>query len=312
MYDELVEAEKRGKPLPLPPGATRDAYIAWLRGQRVIPERPRVTLNDALKEWLKERRPSPSAESAAKRVVKQFTTLIDGAPLDAITRLQARQYRDGLVAAGSAPGTIETYLAHLRTIFAHALTEGLIPERTNPFTAIRVERDKAPEDERLPIPRDNCLAILRESLAKGFDQSDWFAAALLTTGGRPGGIYKARLVLNAKVPYWQIPREKRSPPRAVPVHPLLLTALDGNEPPRWTIRVQQLRRQFIERQKPYNSYQCRHAFNDEARRVDMPLELRLRLMGQSARRVIGENARYGSIDAVLEAAPEWIAKMWRA
>jgi hypothetical protein len=59
------------------------------------------------------------------------------------------------------------------------------------------------------------------------------------------------------------------------------------------------------------AYQCRHSWNDEARRVDIPLELRLRLMGQSARKVIGENARYGSLEAVLAAAPPWIEKMWQ-
>jgi len=293
----------------LPNGATPEAYVAWLRGEHTV-RPPTVTLKDALKVWLDERRPTESVRSGAARVVEQFSASVGDAPMASVTRSQARRYRDSLVAAGTAPGSIATYLAYLRTVFEHAIKEELIAERVNPFAALKVERDKAAEEDRLPIPREVCMAILKESLAPGFDQSDWFAAAMLTAGGRPGGVFKAKLVLDAKVPYWQIPREKKSPPRAVPVHPLLLRALDGREPPRYTVRAEQVRRHFIDRHKPYTAYQCRHSFNDEARRVDMPLELRLRLMGQSARKVIGENARYGSLEAVLSSAPEWIEKMW--
>jgi len=303
------DALQEGK-VKLPQGATKEAYSAWLRGVNDV-KRPRVTLEDAVKAWLKERKPTASVRDGATRVVKQFATLVGDTPLDAITRVQARKYADSLVAAGTAPGTISTYLSYLRIVFTSAINEQLIDDRVNPFAALRVHNDKAPEEDRLPIPRDTCITILREALAHGFDQSDWFAAAMLTTGARPGGLYKAKLVLTDKVPYWQIPREKKSPPRAVPVHPMLLKALAGREPPKYTIRVEQLRRQFIERHEPYTAYQCRHSFNDEARRVDMPLELRLRLMGHSARKVIGENARYGSIEAVLEGAPEWVEKMWR-
>jgi integrase len=294
----------------MPPDATPEAYTAWLRGETDV-EPPTVTLKDALKLWTEERKPTRSVRDGAARVVEQFRAVANDTPLHLLTRSQARRYRDSLAAAGTAPGTIETYLSYLRTIFENAMREELVPERSNPFAALKIERTKAAEEERLPIPRAQCLEILKTSLAHGFDQSDWFAAALLTTGARPGGLFRAKLDLHGKTPHWQIPREKKSPPRIVPLHPMLITALDGTEPPKFTVRVEQLRKQFIERWKPHVAYSCRHSFNDEARRISMPLELRLRLMGQSARRLIGENARYGSIEAVLQDAPQWIGKMWQ-
>jgi integrase len=305
--DEFERVEE-GK-AQIPQGATPEAYVAWLRGENKI-EPPTVTMRDALKLWLEERKPTKPARDGATRVVEQFGVIANDTPLHLLTRSQARRYRDSLVAAGTAPGTIETYISYLRTIFENAMREELIPERANPFSALKIERNKTAEEEREPIPREKCLEILKTSLAHGFDQSDWFAAALLTTGARPGGLFRAKLELNG-APHWQIPREKKSPPRIVPLHPMLIAALDGKEPPRFTVRVEQLRKQFIERWKPYVAYSCRHSFNDEARRINMPLELRLRLMGQSARRLIGENARYGSVEAVLQEAPQWISKMWQ-
>lgn len=307
-YDELERVQEGTATIPT--GATPAAYGAWLAGQRTIPA-PDVMLEDALDLWTKERKPVKSARDGATRVVEQFSQLTGNAPMNTVTRVQARQYRDSLVAAGAAPGTIETYVSYLRTVFGNAIREGLIADRVNPFSALKIERTKIDVEERVPIPRATCLQVLQETLRPGFDQSDWFAAAMLTTGARPGGLYKARLVLDGKTPHWAIPREKKSPPRVVPVHPRLLEALKDGAPPRFTVRVEQLRRSFIERYKPYVAYQCRHSFNDEARRVDMPLELRLRIMGHSARKFLGENARYGSIEAVLHDAPRWISSMWR-
>ena len=37
--------------------------------------------------------------------------------------------------------------------------------------------------------------------------------------------------------------------------------------------------------------QCRHSWKDEALRIDMQMEIRMRLMGHSLRRVIGVQAR---------------------
>jgi len=82
------------------------------------------------------------------------------------------------------------------------------------------------------------------------------------------------------------------------VHPLLL----DREPIKFTVRAEQLRGRFNKRYKPDVAYSCRHSFNDEARRVEMDMELRLRLMGHSVKRAIGTNAQYGSPDVLLPAA----------
>jgi hypothetical protein len=289
----------------LPQGATHDGYVAYLRGQQVV-QRPRVTLREALKVWLDEQKPTESVKRGAKRVVEQFMLMTGDVPMEAITRGQARQYRDSLVATGAMPGTITTYLSYLGTAFKTALDEALIDDRTNPFAALKVQRNKMKEEDREPIPRDVCLNILKQVLAEGYDQADWFAAIMLTTGSRPGGAYKAKLVRNAAIPYWDIPREKLSPPRRVPVHPLLL----DKEPRKFTVRVEQIRRHFIDRYKPYVSYQCRHSWKDEAVRVGAPLEIRLRLMGQSVRKAVGAHGIYGSSKVDLEQAAMWIEKMW--
>ena len=91
------------------------------------------------------------------------------------------------------------------------------------------------------------------------------------------------------------------------MHPLLL----DKEPVKFTVRAEQLRGRFNKRYKPDVAYSCRHSFNDEARRVEMDLELRLRLMGHSVKRAIGTNSRYGSPDVLLPAAKKLVGRMWR-
>ena len=91
------------------------------------------------------------------------------------------------------------------------------------------------------------------------------------------------------------------------MHPLLL----DKEPLKFNVRAEQLRGRFNKRYKPDVAYSSRHSFNDEARRVEMDLEVRLRLMGHSVKRAIGTNARYGSSEVLLPAAKKWVDKMWR-
>jgi hypothetical protein len=296
-------AEGRGQ---IPPGATQEAFVAYLQGKKKL-AKPRISFTEAFKLWTKERKPTNSAERGAGRVVGQFVAMVGDTPLDTVTRDQARRYRDALVKAGTAPGSIETYIAYLRAVYDTAIAEGLIEDRVNPFSKLKIERDRTKEEAREPIPRTDCLGILAQSLADGFDQSDWFAAVLLTSGVRPAAAFRAKLVLNAQVPYWEVPREKLSRPRRIPVHPRLI----GKTPARYTIRVEQLRRNFIERHEPYVPYACRHSWKDEAVRVGMPLELRAKIMGHSLRRDIGAHAIYGSSQADLEEARKWLVKMWR-
>jgi hypothetical protein len=93
-------------------------------------------------------------------------------------------------------------------------------------------------------------------------------------------------------------------PRRIPVQPLLL----DKEPVKFTVRTEQL---LNKRHKPDVAYSCHHSFNDEARRVEMDMELQLRLMGHSVKRAIGTNAQYCSPDVLLPAAKKWVDKMWR-
>jgi len=128
-----------------------------------------LTLKDALKVWIKERKPHKGVETAATREVERFIQLAGDNPLSEATRIQARSYRDALTARGAAPGSIATYIAYRRTIFAHAMREELLDRRTNPFSGLKIERNKSEEEERKPIARDKCLTILNDSLAHGAD-----------------------------------------------------------------------------------------------------------------------------------------------
>ncbi len=303
---EMFEEMEQGK-ASLPPGATKEAFSAWLRGEDRI-STPDVTFTDALKLWVRERRPTSQAERGARRVVKQFDVLTGGTPLARVTRLQARKYRDALVSSGTAPGSIQTYISYLRSVFNMAIKEEMLDDKkANPFVELLVERDKAEVEDRAPIPRTACLEVLQQALADGYDQADWFAAVLLTTGMRPIEAYKAKMVVDAPVPYWDVPRAKKSPPRHVPIHPMLI----GKKPVPFTVRAEQLRRAFIERYKPYTGYQCRHSWKDEAVKINMPMELRLRLMGHSLKRAIGVNSTYGGAMVDLEQAKPWVDAMWK-
>ncbi len=304
--EDMWDALKKGKD-SLPPGATEESYLAWLRGIKTL-DKPTVTLSAAFDLWVRECKPSKQAERGANRIVKQFSTIVpESIDISLITRLQARRYRDSLIAGGAAPGSISTYISYLRTIFNTAMSEELINDKSNPFAEIKVEKDKSQMEEREPIPRDICIDILSQSLKDGFDQADWFAAILLTTGMRPIEAFGAKLVRSSDVTYWDVPRAKTSPPRQIPVHPLLL----DKTPVPFTVRPEQLRRMFIERHKPYTGYQCRHSWKDEADKLDMPLELNMRLMGHSTKKAIGVHVVYGKSSIDMGKAKPWIDRMWQ-
>lgn len=300
---DTLEGLHTGRVKP-PPGVPKEALAAYLQG-KPMPS-PQVSLKDAVELWVKEHRPSYSPTRGARRVAGQFTDLCGDIPLDQITRQQARRYRDALLKSAMQPNSVVTYLGYLRTVYDHAVREGLIDQRVNPFASLTVPGLKSLEEAVEPIPRAHCLDILATALEPGYDKVDWWSAILLTTGMRPVEAYNAKMVLDAPVPYWDVPRAKKSPRRHIPIHPRLI----GKEALPYNVRAEQMRRAFIERHAPYNNYQCRHSFKDEAMRVDMPLELRQKLMGHSGVKTFGAHAIYGSPLADLEAASKYIKQMW--
>ena len=154
----------------------RDA-IDLIKGNK-IEENP--TLSTALNRYLKCKgkeddkvfRKNP--DYAVNSFINQFGDMT----LREIRRVTANQYRDNLLAGGSAPGTVRRKLNAIRAIFS-TVSDELEMGIANPFNRISVE---VPESEYIPLNQLAWESILTESSPK--DHVHLMTLMLVNTGCR--------------------------------------------------------------------------------------------------------------------------------
>ena len=101
-------------------------------------EKP-LDVNDLLEAWRKSRQPrSPRTVVRMARCSRFLKDVTLARPLDKITRADLLRVRDVIEAAGLAEHTARGYLGCIHSLFAAAVSEGLIS--SNPAAGIRLRR----------------------------------------------------------------------------------------------------------------------------------------------------------------------------
>ena len=177
----------------------RDA-IDLVRGNK-IDENP--TLTTALNLYLKYKgkeddlifRKNPTY--AVNSFINQFGDM----PLRQIRRINALEYRDNLIAGGSAPGTAKRKLNAIRAIVS-TTNDILEMDMSNPFNRISVE---VPDSIHIPLESESWESVLK--MPSTSDHVHLVALMLVNTGCRISevvGLLVDDVYLEEEIPFIQI------------------------------------------------------------------------------------------------------------
>ncbi len=277
------------------------------------------TLEDALEGWLKERRPTKNTEIDWRSCVREF-----GAhrSLSAIRRADVVAFKDRMVGAGKAAGTIKRKLTALRTLFKWAIEHEWC--RDNPAAGIEVRGSKVARDKRQPFEAEHLKAIFSGPIhAKGErpkggggDAAFWLPILALYTGAREeelGQLTTENVKQERRV--WRIEITDRGDGqkvktvgsrRKVPLHPDIREAfgayvrergsgklfpdlkpdnkgrVTGNFSKFWNNDGRYLRRVIGIKDPRLVFHSFRHTFKDLCRNADIPKDVHDRLGGYAA------------------------------
>lgn len=230
---------------------TRAAALSWARAVEARVQRGLVgvpeptpqeqaarslTVGELAQRFLKEySRPSKIKDMAVYRhvasadinqMILKFTGHSIGRMLVAeVRRVDVERWRDALAAAGYVPGSVNRGMGRLSRIYNWATERDILPQDTrNPVRGVERMRE-LPAEEVFSLDEVHRLLALPDLPAMV-----WCA---VYTGMRKGelfGLTWACVRLDAQVPYLDVRRSYRGPPkggkpRAVPIHPELLPVL---------------------------------------------------------------------------------------
>ncbi|WP_309381368.1 tyrosine-type recombinase/integrase [Cerasicoccus frondis] len=123
-----------------------------------------ATIEDYLREYLKSKEATGTAESTLKRYRPVINGFLDSLPprrlkasLGSVTAREIEQYRDSEKAAGKSASTCDFTLKVLSSVFSSAHRKGLI--LSNPALAVDALRGEA--EEREPFTIEQVKALLR-------------------------------------------------------------------------------------------------------------------------------------------------------
>jgi Phage integrase, N-terminal SAM-like domain len=128
-----------------------------------------VGLGDVLDKWAAERSPRSTTRNEWSRIVCNFTKLNGKVPVDSIQKAHVIAYKDKLVEAKRAPGTIKKQLAALHALFEYAIHNDL--SERNPAATVRIQAARSRAREHIPLE----------------DLQRLFSSDVFTKGARPRG-----------------------------------------------------------------------------------------------------------------------------
>ena len=108
-----------------------------------------VNLAEVLDRWTAERQPRSKTASEWTAIVKKFTELHGELSLRAIEKAHVLAYKDSMVAAGKAQGTVKKNLAALHSLLEYAVDNDLAAH--NPAASVRVKATKSKTREHIPV-----------------------------------------------------------------------------------------------------------------------------------------------------------------
>ncbi len=177
----------------------RDA-IALVKGKKVE-ENP--TLSTALRLYINYKGKDDDAvfKKQPTYAINNFINQYGDMTLKQIRRVNAIGFRDNLLAAGNAPGTVNRRLNAIRAIIT--ITSDILEmNMTNPFNRVSIE---VPDKEHVPLDKSIWLSILIEP--KAHDYIHLMTLLLVNTGCRIteiAGLLVDDVYLDDSIPYIKI------------------------------------------------------------------------------------------------------------
>ena len=149
-----------------------EIQVNRLRGKMTLtpkdlPVAPRdlPTLLDLVKDWSRKQNETRTIETYSTNVA-EFEALNGALPVIAITRVQAKGYRDHLKTAGLSRATVKNRLGGLSTLVRHGFTKDLLSPMQNPFD--NIDLDDVPErpaiEDRRSYSLDELSTLFRSPL----------------------------------------------------------------------------------------------------------------------------------------------------
>lgn len=132
--NEVIQARQHGTLIDTPPLRPVDLGVP----NRRSPEEH--TLDDVLAKWAFERKPRAKSLDEWKAVVRKFNDKHGDIALRDIEKKHVVAYKDMLLEAAKAPGTLRKQLGALHSLFAYAVDNGMCEK--NPATGVRYQGPK--------------------------------------------------------------------------------------------------------------------------------------------------------------------------
>ena len=294
------------------------------------PVEKRFDLNDLVEAWRKSRQPrSPRTVVRMARCVRFLREVTHARPIDQTTREDLLRVRDVIEAAGLAEHTARGYLGCIHSLFAAAVSEGLVS--SNPAAGIRLRRQAAKFaliKGRQPFGREQVRSIF-EHLRGEPKEFDWIVRLLAYHGMRSGEVVQLRKedvgkegeIVALRVHDLHGSIKNRSAQRDIPLHPhcrdFLAYVEQANGP--WIFSPEHwrfdrfhryaslfLRTKVGVRERHFTMHSFRHGWRTMAREVDMPPAVSGAIMGHTMG--VDVHEAYGKPPSIAVLA-EWMARV---
>lgn len=317
LLDFLMEREIKPSPV------TSAAYAA-LAGK--LP----VLLSEAFTVYLENHKNGTDKKFVASQQQhwNKLINLLGDKPVEAVTREEARRYRDHRLASGVSPSTVSREINAIRAVFAKAIRE-LSLSIPNQFSGIEIPNSNRSAHDRLPYtPRE--ISLLVQEALKVDDEQRRLVISLAFTGARLAeiaGLRKNDLdLINQSIhikPHKSRSLKTEQSAREVPLHPIAFRVLEAQSKaiagaylfPSYTssegcnadsasATLNKWARKFV----PERSMHCfRHSLRDQLRSVDCPESVAKELGGWSSTHDI--SVQYGK-GYPLEVKRKWLEKAY--
>ncbi|MGC5778325.1 DUF6538 domain-containing protein [Methylobacterium sp. NFXW15] len=210
---------------PDPQAGRFPSFPEMKEGERAV---SLLTLFDG---YAKERRPAQSTVDQWRKHCETFIAFMGRDDAGQVSKADVVRWKDGLVAAGGAPKTInDAKLAALRVAFEWGVKN--VHVASNPAAGVAVAHRKRPDERMLGFTDAEAEAILQAASKEARPSIRWIPLLCAATGARVGEMAQLRaedVIVQDGINALRITAEAGSlknlgSERVVPIHPALIEA----------------------------------------------------------------------------------------
>lgn len=299
---------------------------------RILRTAPKLSLNESLDIYLNRHQKGNNEvfRTYTKRTWDKLIEILGDIPFESVTRADANEFVDKLLAAGNKTTTVKRILNVIKAVFNVILVENEI-NKPNPFLRLRIAGLGKDSIKRHPFSTSELTTLSKACLDKD-DDLRWIVALQMDLGCRLGevaGLALDDIKLGAKTPYvsfkehpWRSLKTEGSE-RDVPLVGMSLWAAKrlianstkgqlmafprytDSESCRATAASGTLNGWFKSLKIQTTTHGFRHAMRDRLRDVNAPKPIQ-EAVGGWGKQDIGDNYGHGY---ALETLKEWLDKV---